>query len=67
MGKCDPHVVNNKPPVTLHIQFTPSDIFILKSCRISIAKANSKLEVISQTAGCICFPLPCGISSAVLE
>lgn len=66
VGKCDPHVVNNEPPRYTCTSNTPSDVFILKSCRISIAKANSKLEVISQTA-CICFPLPCGISSAVLE
>lgn len=61
VGKCEPHVVNSKPPLpcasNLHLQMFS----------FSIAKANSKLEVISQTAGWMCFPLPRRISSAVLE
>lgn len=45
--KCDPHVVNNKPPLhrasNLHLQM----FLFLKSCRTCIAEAKSKLGIVS--------------------
>lgn len=48
-------------------QLTPSGFHIGNGCCTFIVGAKSKLGVISQMAGCVCFLLPCRISPNMLE
>lgn len=47
-------------------QLTPSGFYI-GNVLYFIVGAKSKLGVISQMAGCVCFLLPCGISPNILD